>query len=621
MEHMRDLLNSTLHQSREIDFEIHKTSVNLARINRTFPSLETAVRNMASQCATLAIRDHVHRALPPVSAVLNVHQLVNELGTSLADSAHSSSHLTIYISRIKRFRQALTLLTNTCKLAIKWLQDLQHTTDHFNVCKTLHLLEELQETEKRCLLDGILGVAFRVLQDEFQDLLTQNSFPIEVPSSLFSSGDEESDPLPKPVLPLRVVENLKAIMACYSACGNQNQVDRCMSIYVKVRITTVETSLKGLELDYLEMSLSEFDSVQDIEGYIDEWGRHLEFVVKHLLELEYTLCHQVFGQQTADCFSKIALRSGIQRFIKFGNTITKAKKEAIKLFKLLDVFAALDNLRQDFNKFFGGKQCSEIQTQTRDLIKKVVNGASEIFHELPAQVQFQRLTDPPPDGSVPRLVPFVVEYSEELLDDDYQSVLDQVLKIHCSWYNTSKVVVSVEIHNIVKSLEVNLDTWAKRYEDTALCCIFIMNTSWYLSKHVKGTRLGDLMGESWLKRHEDRVEYYTKLYLRESWGKILVNNDEIEGFTEAFDEEYKKQSGWVLCDNSLRWKTGRLIAGMIVPVYKRLVEGGGGSKKHVKYSSERIESVVTSMLQPKDKDAKLIDRIKSVFSPTAAASS
>ncbi|GJV98784.1 exocyst complex component EXO70A1-like protein [Tanacetum coccineum] len=223
------------------------------------------------------------------------------------------------------------------------------------VCKALHLLNELKETEQRSLVDqGILDVAFRELEDDdFENILMDHSAPIQVPSSLFSSGDEESDV-------------------------------------------------------------------------------------------------SVFGhEQKNDYFSKISLQSGIQCFIRFGNTITKGKKEAIKLFKLLDVFATLNNLRHDFNRIFGGKPCSEIQKQTRELIiRKVVNGACEIFRNLSAQVQLQRLTDPPQDGTLPRLVTFVTEYSEELLDDDYRPVLEQVLEIHGSWYHDTnkfrKGLVSVE---------------------------------------------------------------------------------------------------------------------------------------------------------------------------------
>ncbi|PWA56679.1 exocyst complex protein Exo70, Cullin repeat-like-containing domain protein [Artemisia annua] len=667
--HTRDLLNTTLHQSRQLDVEIHKTSANISRINHTFASLAAALRNIASRCATLAFADHVDRALPPLYAVVNVYQLVDELGRLVSSSANSYSDLNVHLSLLKRYRQALTFLTNTCTLAIMWMEDVKRIFDtttcvgdgvgidvshHSIVCKALHLLNELKETEQRSLVDqGILDVAFRELEDDFENILIDHSVPIQVPSSLFSSGDEESDvsvTSPASALPFHVIQNLKAIVACFSS---DNRVDRCMSIYVKVRSTIVQTALQGLDLDYLDMPpLSEFDSVQEIEGYVDEWARHLEFVLKHLLELEYMLYDQVFGhEQKNDCFFKIALQSGIQRFIRFGNTVTKGKKEAIKLFKLLDVFATLNNLRHDFNRIFGGKTCSEIQTQTRELIRKVVNGVCEIIRDLSAQVKLQRLTDPPQDGTLPRLVTFVTEYSEELLDDDYRPVLEQVLEIHGSWYHDTnkfrKGLVSVEVYNLVKSLEVNLETWAKRYEDASLSYIFMMNNSCYLSKHLKGTRLGDLMGESWLKRHEDCVEYYATLYLKDSWSKIptlLTNSDRdvkkrIKGFNEAFDQLYKKQSGWVLCDGGLRWKTCQLILQIIVPVYKSYITkylalGDGGASpilspnRYVKYSAKSLENMLTCMFQPNlgkyGSNTNLMGKIKSVivggrFSPTTLA--
>ena len=86
------------------------------------------------------------------------------------------------------------------------------------------------------------------------------------------------------------------------------------------------------------------------------------------------------------------------------------------------------------------------------------------------------------------------------------------------------------------------------------------------------------------------MEYYAALYLRDSWSKIptlLTNSDRdvkkrIKGFNEAFDQLYKKQSGWVLCDGGLRWKTFQLILQVIVPVYKSYITkylalGDGGA--------------------------------------------
>ncbi|GJX83287.1 exocyst complex component EXO70A1-like protein [Tanacetum coccineum] len=140
------------------------------------------------------------------------------------------------------------------------------------VCKVLHLLCELKETEQCSLVDqGILDVAFRELEDDFENILINHNAPIQVPSSLFSTSDEESDVFvtsPASALPFHAIQNLKPIVACFSS---DNHVDRCMSIYVKVRSTIGQTTLQGLDMDYLDMlSLSEFDSAQEIEGYIDK---------------------------------------------------------------------------------------------------------------------------------------------------------------------------------------------------------------------------------------------------------------------------------------------------------------------------------------------------------------
>lgn len=89
--------------------------------------------------------------------------------------------------------------------------------------------------------------------------------------------------------------------------------------------------------------------------------------------------------------------------------------------------AALNKLRINFNRLFRGKACDEIQTQTRDLIKKVVNGACEIFWELSVQVELQRQISPPLNGSVPRLVSFVTNCSNKLLNDYYKPILVEVL--------------------------------------------------------------------------------------------------------------------------------------------------------------------------------------------------
>uniref|UniRef100_A0A2P2QMR0 Exocyst subunit Exo70 family protein n=1 Tax=Rhizophora mucronata TaxID=61149 RepID=A0A2P2QMR0_RHIMU len=443
-----------------------------------------------------------------------------------------------------------------------------------------------------------------------------------------ASLGEQAVIAPSP-LPVTVIQKLQAILGRLTA---NNRLERCIMIYVEVRSSNVQASLQALDLDYLEISIAEFNDVQSIEGYIAKWGKHLEFAVKHLLEAEYNLCNDVFERVGLDvwmgCFAKIAAQAGILAFLQFGKTVTESKKDPIKLLKLLDIFASLNKLRLDFNRLFGGAACTEIQNLTRDLIKGVINGASDIFWELLVQVELQRQIPPPADAGVPRLVSFITDYCNKLLGHYYKPILTQVLVIHRSWKHEKfqeKLLVN-EILNIIKAIELNLETWMKAYEDPISSSLFAMNNHYHLYKHLKGTKLGDLLGDSWLREHEHFKDYYGTIFLRDSWGKLpghlsreglilfsggratardLVKK-RLKTFNEAFDEMYKKQSSMIVPERDLREKTCQQIVQAVVPLYRSymqnygpLVEQEGSSGKYAKYTVQTLEQMLSSLFLPK----------------------
>ncbi|KAL2548149.1 exocyst subunit exo70 family protein G1 [Forsythia ovata] len=448
----------------------------------------------------------------------------------------------------------------------------------------------------------------------FGSLLTENSVPL--PMSSPTLPGEQACIAPAP-LPVAVIQKLQAILGRLIA---NNRYDRCLSIYIEVRSLNVRASLQALNLDYLEISVSEFNDVASIEGYIAQWGKHLEFAVKHLLEAEYKLCNDVFERMGLDvwksCFADIAAQAGILAFLQFGKTVTESKKDPIKLLKLLEIFASLNKLRLDFNRLFGGAACAEIQNWTRDLIKRLIQGACEIFWELLVQVELQRHTPPPPDGSIPRVVTFITDYCNKLLGDDYKPILTQVLVIERSWKH----------EKFQEAIELNVETWSRAYEDAVLSYVFLMNTHWHLYKHLKGTEIGTLLRDSWLREHEQYKEYYSSLYLRESWGKLpaLLSREglilfsggratardlvkkRLKSFNEAFDDMHRKQSNWVILDNDLREKTRQAIIQTIVPVYRSymqnygpLVEQDPSASKYAKYTAQSLEKIFNSLFQPK----------------------
>ncbi|XP_019193290.1 PREDICTED: exocyst complex component EXO70A1-like [Ipomoea nil] len=643
----REVLRCSLEKSKELAFRVDESGARLERMSQRLALLETTMNAISTKWKLYKIKGPLHQAFGLSASIVDMFEVI--CGLEIAISADlSSSGLFAYLNNVKYTEDALRFLNGNCKLVIPWLEDAQQIlesnksiADHWylkNVKKCLVALEELQAMEERFKLrGGALGSALDKLESEFARLLLDN---------------RSHPPLPLP-LPQPVLEKVQAIV---ERLGANDHLENCISVYVEVRSSNVRETLQALDLDYLEISLTELDSLQSLEDCIDQWGRHLEFAVKYVLEVEHRLCFEVFrkvGSDTTwmDCFAKIAVQSGIQNFFKFGNSVARSKKEAIKLLKLLDIFAALNKLRSDFNTLFKGESCAEIKNQTRDLIKKVVDGACEIFWELSLQVEVQIPSNPPRDCGVPRLVTFVTDFCNQLLENEHWQTLLQVAEIHQGWNHKlfDENLLSGEIHNIVISLERNLETWAGEYKDTPSSCLFMINTNWYLCKATRGTKLADIMGQEWLRGHEEYLEYYEAVYLKESWGRLpaLLCNEEmafdpqaatraLTEFTAAFDSMCQRQSNVVLCDKGLRWRTCDLVLRAVVPPYKSYLESYVSSIEHktgcridVKYTPESLQIMVSSLFQPKfgklgnTKCTELINKVNNVianpFSSTPAA--
>lgn len=631
----RTSLKLSIEKSKVLGLALEKAGPRLEEINQRLPSLEAAVRPIrAEKDALAAVGGHINRAVSPAAAVLKVFDAVHGLEKSLL--SEPGNDLPGYLAVLKRLEEALRFLGDNCGLAIQWLEDIvEYLEDNtvaddrylLNLKSSLKNLRELQNDGERGHLDGgLLDAALDKLENEFRRLLTEHSKPLPMSSS--SSPAEQACIAPSP-LPVAVMQKLQLILGRLIA---NNRLEKCILIYVEVRSSNVRASLQALDLDYLEISVSEFNDVQSIEEYIVNWGKHLEFAVKHLFEAEYNLCIDVFEKMGLDvwmgCFAKIAAQAGILAFLQFGMTVTESRKDPNKLLKLLDIFASLNKLRLDFNRLFGGAACVEIQNLTRDLIRKVIDGAAEMFWELRGQVELQRQMPPPPDGSVPRLVSVIIDYCNKLLGDDYKPILTQVLVIHRSWKHEKfreKLLIN-ELLNIIKTIVENLETWMKAYEDTILSNFFAMNNHWHLYKNLKGTKVGDLLGDQWLKEHEQSKDFYGTVFLRDSWGKLpghlsregllffsggratardLVKK-RLKAFNEVFDDMYKKQSNWVVWDKDLRERTCQFIVQAVVPVYRSymqnygpLVEQEVSSSKYAKYTVQALEKMLMTLFQPK----------------------
>ncbi|XP_057535043.1 exocyst complex component EXO70A1-like [Amaranthus tricolor] len=611
----RQCLRETLEKSKSLASQIDKNSSVLQNIHENLPVLSAEIRSTCTRKATLsAVGECVNRAFGPVSAVLKMYDSVCGLEQSiLVGPGPTGGGIVEYISVLKQLEGAMMFLTDNCGLAMQWIEDIVKLLDEnekgddkylLNVKKSLRILSKIKSIEARSRLDGgILNGSLNELELMFRKLV--------------------KDDLSNSHIQI-IIERLK----------ENNRFENCMTTFVDVRSSNSRASFEALDLSYLEIEISESDSIQKFEDHTAQWGKHIKFSLKHILEAEYELCKSTFdkfgSEDSLACFAKIASQSGFLELLEFGIKITQAKKDAIKLLKLLDIFTILDNLRMDFNKLFGSKQCEKIQNQTRALIKRIVEGASEIFRELSLQVEAQRYnTMPPLDGGVPRLVTFVTNYCVMLLENDYKPILTQVLSIHQIWNKKRSLegILKYELQNILDSLEVNLETWSSTLEDTDLSYFFLMNNYIYLYEFMQGTSLGDLVGDKMVNGYKRKMQNYAQAYLKHSWGKLpsILSEDELllfssgrtssqelvknrlREFNDTFEDLYKAQSNWIVSDNAaLREKACQLIVHTVVPYYRsflrnysHLVENESSSSKYVKYSASSLEGMICSLfVQP-----------------------
>ncbi|TVU07760.1 hypothetical protein EJB05_41129, partial [Eragrostis curvula] len=567
----RRALRAGVEQSRALSRALEREGTRLEEIQGRLPAMEASVRPIRAPRAALhAAGPNIDRAVGPAAAVL-------------------------------KLEEARRFLADNLGIAAQWLTDI------------VKYLGERKLADPGFVTD--LAEALGQLKNPAADL----------DGGLLTPDSSNPASIAPPRIPAAVVYRLSLILDRLASNG---RLDICSTAYADARGETVSASLRALGLDYLQETT---EDAQALSPSVDLWGRHLEFAVHHLLEAERKLCFAVFEKRpeaASSCFAEIAARAGILDFLKFGRAMADARKDPIKLLRLLDVFDSLNKLRPDFNRLFGGKACVEIQSRTRELVKRVVDGAVDIFEELIVQVELQRNMPPPVDGGVPRLVSFVAKYCNQLLEDRYRTVLKQVITIHRSWRKepfNDKMLVDAVL-NIVKTLEANFETWSKAYGDVTLSYLFMMNTHWHFFKHLKGTRLGELLGDGWLREHEQYKDYYSAVFLRESWGTLapLLSREglilfskgratardlvkqRLKAFNTSFDEMYQKQSTWVISDRDLQQKTCHLVVQAIVPVYRSFMQNYGplveqdiSASKYVKYNTEELDKMLNTLFLPK----------------------
>ncbi|CAI9779806.1 unnamed protein product [Fraxinus pennsylvanica] len=501
--------------------------------------------------------------------------------------------------------------------------------------------------------NNLLGKAIFKLEEEFRQLLTSYSKPVEpdrlfdcLPNSLrpsvSSSGDghgtkphseHQTKSLetvvyhPPALIPARILPLLHDLAQQMVEAGQQQQL---FNIYRETRSSAVEHTLRKLGVERLSKDDVQKMQWEVLEAKIGDWIHFMRILVKLLFVAEKSVCNQIFDHESLrdQCFAEVMANS-VAMLLSFGEAIAKSRRSPEKLFVLLDMYEIMRELQPDIDIIFGSKYCGEIREAAKVLTKRLAQTAQETFGDFEEAVEKDATKTAVLDGTVHPLTSYVINYVKFVFD--YQSTLKQLFK-EFNDGDEDEQLASITTR-IMQALQNNLDGKSKQYKDPALTQLFLMNNIHYIVRSVRKSEAKDLLGNDWVQIHRRVVQQHANQYKRISWSKILqclsiqglqggsgsfgdggstanvsraMIKDRYKTFNIQFEELHQRQSQWTVPDTELRESLRLAVAEVLLPAYRSfvkrygpLIQGGKNPQKYIRYSPEDLERMLAEFFEGK----------------------
>ncbi|KAD4585806.1 hypothetical protein E3N88_23407 [Mikania micrantha] len=544
-----------------------------------------------------------------------------------------------YVDCVDKLNIAINLISQEGGPAIQRLQEVVEflsrtkATDQFRTHRlreTLVTLKALYETEVDSMkFDGLLDEALLNLQDEFEGILLQlrhHNIGVQV-----DDGDGEM----MGVVELGTDLDVEVLRRISETLAANDCLDICIDIFVKVRYKRAAKALMKLNPDYLRTyKPEEIDQMEweNLETSITLWTQHFELAVQNVFVSEKTLCNQVLGNIMdglvwQECFVKIADKI-MAVFFRFGEGVARSNKEPQKLFKLLDMFNSLENLKTEFSDVFEGEAGADICMRFRELEKLLIHASSKVYWEFGLQIEGNQDGLPPPqDGTVPKLVRYAINYLKYLTTDNYNEPMAQVLRTKQIWKAGVHTACEPEdnllkdaVSNVMEALHRNIESKRSSYKDKVLYHVFTMNTYWYIYMRTRNTELGKLLGESYMRKNYKVVaEEAAYLYEKQAWGGLVRfldkqdNSEEgdakgkIEDFLKGFELVAQRHtSRYSIPEADLREQIKEATIKLLIPPYSEFLDTFSSVLDVNSYPSpDMIEALIGQIFSGNDRKSSM----------------
>ncbi|XP_042502788.1 exocyst complex component EXO70E2-like isoform X2 [Macadamia integrifolia] len=551
--------------------------------------------------------------------------------------------------------------------ASEYLQAVEEVQSLTESLGALSMNEGEEATKLLNRAHSVLQMGMAKLEEEFSNILMQNRQPFEPEHMSFRSCEEDivdeestisveddsaedslqrestsksSEEYTIDLVHPDVIPDLKCIA---SLMFTSNYDQECRQAYINIRKDALDECLFILEMEKLSIEDVLRMEWSTLNCMIKKWIRAMKIFVRVYLASEKRLCDQVFGQfgsVNLVCFVEVS-RGPMLQLLNFGDAIAVGPRLPEKLFRILDMYEVLAELLPDIETFFSDEVGSSVRIESHEVLRRLGDSVRGTFLQFENAIQSNASTNPFAGGGIHPLTKYVMNYIKILTD--YSGTLDLLLEDHdeypasllsnispvkeeekekeCS--SSSNSPMACHLQSITSVLESNLDEKSRLYRDESLQHFFLMNNICYMVQKVKGSELGALFGDNWIRQHNRKFQKHAMGYERATWSSILsllkdegicspgsnsvsktVLKERFRNFNLAFEEVYKNQTGWLIPDPQLREDLRISVSLKVIQAYRTFtgryasqLDGGRHSDRYIKYSADDLQNFLLDLFE------------------------
>lgn len=540
------------------------------------------------------------------------------------------------------------------------------------VDEILNLVEDLSIRSDPEFVDRAekaIQLAMSRLEDEFRHILVRNTVPLDAErlygsirrvSLSFASNDGEidddfesfaeedrdaghfhergaslGDDVCVDLIDPDAVVELKEIADRMVQSGYEKE---CVQVYSSVRRDALDECLVILGVEKLSIEEVQRIDWKTMDEKMKKWIQAVKIAVRVLLTGEKKLSDHIFSgsdEIREICFNETA-KGCVMQLLNFGEAVAIGKRSPEKLFRILDMYDALNDAFPDLETLISDEF---VVGEARGVLAGLGDAARGTFTEFENAVQGEASKKPLQSGEIHPLARYVMNYVKLLVD--YSATLNTLLmdvdedfdglhndqglqngdgdgdnRLGCDSAIARRLLL------LITTLESNLEEKSRLYEDGAMQYIFLMNNILYIVQKVKDSDLRKLLGDHWIRKRRGLIRQHATSYLRASWSKALsclkdegiggstsnaskvALKERFKSFNACFEEIYRIQTAWKVPDSQLREELRISISEKVIPAYRSFMgrfgnqlESGRNSGKYIKYTPDDLENYVLDLFE------------------------